>query len=116
MSSTNQSAQKAQEASRQQSTKQREGEAGSLTHKPTNEQQQQQQEQLMEQQRQALATRGIHSLNALARAMRAPMASKGPPPEFNEDIWKGGGGKDRVEREHSVSPKTRVEEVKKEKK
>ncbi len=113
MSSTNQSAHKAQEASRQQSAKQRENEAKTLTHKPPTKEQN---EQLMEQQRQALAARGIHSLNGLARTMRARTASKGPPPVFNEDIWKGDGGKKRGERERSVSPKTRVEEVKKEKK
>lgn len=74
-------------------------------------------EQLMQQQRDELARRGIYSLNGLARSMRGRTASSGPPPVFNENIWKEDKeGKKRVEKERSVSPKTVVKKEDKTKK
>ncbi|KAJ9613934.1 hypothetical protein H2200_002070 [Cladophialophora chaetospira] len=72
------------------------------------------QKQLLQQQREALARRGIYSLEGLARAMRGRTASSGPAPAFNENIWKeDGGGKKRAEKERSVSPKTAVKKEQK---
>ena len=50
---------------------------------------------------------------AFMRGMRVWTASSGPKPVFNEKIWKENRA-DRPDIERSISPKTRVEKVKKE--